>query len=141
MHGERIARRGEPLEHLLAAFDHRVAFARRDGVEAQREEQMATWRDQPPLPVALSGSEVAGGFELRPGRPASILIAIRQHGLNLQLGLFFVTLARELRLSLQLSRPLGTRVLPEGVDNLFVSYAGREPNIIDHEPARPVRLK
>src|SRR5437764_1483936 len=141
MRRQRIARRGEPLKHLLAAFDNGVALGGSNGVEAEREEQVAARCNQPPLAVALNGAEVAGGFELRARRPAAILIAIGQRGLGLQLGLFLVALASEVGFGLQLSSPLSARELAESVDDLVVSYAGGEPDIIDHEGTRPCGLQ
>jgi hypothetical protein len=49
---------------------------------------MPTGRNQPPTAIALRGTKVACGFELRSRSPTTIFVAARRSGMGGQLGVF-----------------------------------------------------
>src|ERR1035438_4364934 len=137
MRGQRIAFTRQPLEHLLTALNHRAALGGVHRIEAQREEEVAARRDQPPPAVPLFGAEITGGLQIRPGGPATRLVAARQPWPRLQLGLLCHCLRFQVRFALRLAGPVRTGELAETVHDLLVGHGRPQPQVVEDHRARP----
>ena len=105
----------QPLPVMLAVADGRIV-ALPHAVDAVRPEQPPFRIDQPPLTLVFHDAEKAGRFELRPGGPAAVLIAVRRAGMRGEVFLFRLAMCNELFQRVRLARPVPVDVLTEFVD-------------------------